>query len=498
MLYDTMVQDGFTPEGPYDVCIAGGGVAGLVLATQLADRGKRILLLEAGELEYTDRSQSLYEGDSVGREYVPLDATRMRYLGGSSNHWQGWCRPLDPADFERRDHIPESGWPISYADMRRYQSTAAEILEVEDFPDPEQQGSGNQPIRDITFRHSTVRVGENGPFGEKYLDVLKTSNRIDVLLNANVVDAELDLETGRVSSFHYRGYGADAPVQKASATHFVVSMGGLENPRFLLNANKQFPNGLGNQHDHVGRYFMEHPHFDFGAYIVNPVTTKYGRTDNFVAATDAFVNDAGINKFNVRLVEIPELLPPRHLRDRIKTIVCSNETLWDIYTLFDNKVACARGKNAGYLRLASEQVPNRESRVRLSDKRDALGLRKIVLDWNLTDLDAQTIREAVLEMGRHFARNDFGRIRIDEWALAEEWRVPQISEGFRAIGHHHMGTTRMAGSAQDGVVDADCRVFGTENLYMAGSSVFRTVGHANPTFTIVQLTLRLADHLAAA
>ncbi len=497
MLFDTMAGDGFEPKGPYDVCIAGGGVAGLVLATQLAEKGKRVLVLEAGDRDYTDRSQSLYDGDIVGREYVPLDATRLRQLGGSSNHWQGWCRPLDPADFERRDHIPDSGWPISYRDVHPYQSKAAEILEIADFPDAEQPDG--QPIRDIAFRHSTVRVGENGPFGEKYYDLLSTSDRIDVLLNANVVDAELDLESGRVTRFHYRGYGADAPVKKASATNFVVSMGGLENPRFLLNANSQRPNGLGNEHDHVGRYFMEHPHYDFGSYIVNPATTKYGRDDSFVAATDRFVNEAQINKFNVRLVEIPELQPPRTLRDRLKGIVCSSETLWDIYSLFDDPSACARGKNTGYLRLASEQVPNPESRVRLSDKRDALGLRKIVLDWQLSDRDAQTIREAVLEMGRHFARNDIGRIRIDEWAIAEEgWHVPQISEGFRAIGHHHMGTTRMATSARDGVVDANCRVFGTENLYMAGSSVFRTVGHVNPTFTIVQLTLRLADHLAAA
>ena len=136
----------------YDICIAGGGVAGIVLAYTLAGRGKRILLLEAGGYEFSENSQSLYSGANIGREYFDLDVTRLRYLGGTSNHWAGVCRPLDVHDFKRRDHIDGSGWPIGITDIQPYLSEAREIMEISDFPaEPALNGTGGR-LKEIAFR----------------------------------------------------------------------------------------------------------------------------------------------------------------------------------------------------------------------------------------------------------------------------------------------------------------------------------------------------------
>ncbi len=494
MIHDDPVAASSGLRDRYDVCIAGGGVAGVVLAITLAEKGKRVLLLEAGGLEYSEQSQEFYRGTSLGKEYEDLRAARLRFLGGSSNHWGGWCHPLDRHDFERRAEVPYSGWPISYEDVRPYQARAAEILEIEDFPEPRivEQSAGN--LVEVAYRYSKVK------FGPKYLDVLKGSERIDLVLNANVTDAQLDTETSRVTSLTYRGYGSDAPAGTARAHHFVIAMGGIENARFLLNANRQRAKGLGNEHDLVGRFFMEHPHYDCGVYLIDPTKTGYGRERVILMPTRQYLREARIGSCNIRLERIDELVhKPNTMKRRIRAMVCGSDTLKSLYTVFDD-IRCPRLvpglKNAAYMTAAFEQMPNPSSRVHLTDERDALGLRHTALDWRLGDTEKRILRATALEVGHYFARADFGRVRIDEWLLEEDAALPDISDGQQTIGRHHMGTTRMGATARNGVVDADCKLFGTENLYMAGSSVFSTGGSANPTFTIVQLTLRLADHLA--
>jgi choline dehydrogenase-like flavoprotein len=156
-------------------------------------------------------------------------------------------------------------------------------------------------------------------------------------------------------------------------------------------------------------------------------------------------------------------------------------------------------ENAGVVEAMSEQAPNPRSRVYLGEEKDRFGQRRPVLDWQPTEFDKRTLRVAALEIAKHYARRDFGRFKLDDWLLQEDATFPTVESGEHHVGgYHHMGTTRMGVSAKDGVVDGNCRVFGHDNLYIASSSVFRTGGYANPTFTIVQLALRLGDHLASA
>jgi choline dehydrogenase-like flavoprotein len=184
-------------------------------------------------------------------------------------------------------------------------------------------------------------------------------------------------------------------------------------------------------------------------------------------------------------------------KEMAKGLICASDVVADFVRTVGN-FFCPRPPEAGRLRAAAEQVPNRNSRVRLIDDTDQFGLRRIALDWHLSAMDKKTMREIGMAAGRYLAQQDIGRVKLYHWLFDEDDFVPGLEDNQELAGFHHLGTTRMASSKDDGVVDAHCRVFGVDNLYIAGSSVFRTGGHANPTLTIVQLTLRLADHLTRA
>lgn len=501
MIIDLEETDRPPLDDNYDVCIAGAGVAGIVLANRLAEGKRRVLVLEAGGLEYTEESQDVYIGDIVGQDYFNLDASRLRFLGGTSNHWGGLCRPLDSYDFGDRQAFAEAAWPIRRSDLDPYLDQTRAILELDEFPKDEIVPGSQDHLKRIDFLRSDVR------FRDKYLDALKSSDTITVLINANVIDIKLDTERGDVASFVFRSYGKEQPFE-ARARSYVLALGGIENPRALLNANRQRPNGLGNEHDLVGRYFMEHPHFDIG-YFVHDGSNELGDGRLFWAPTDEFMQAEAIANCGVRTVPTKGDKGKTLARAKasLRSIICASETAADLTRLFKPSFSCRKKErgslpklefeNAGYLQVASEQAPNRDSRVLLAEETDQFGLRRIALDWQLLPIDKKTIRACGLAMGEYFAREDIGRVKLHDWVLSEDAEFPGFGGGHEVGGHHHIGTTRMGSSAADGVVDGDGRVFGIDNLYIAGSSVFRTSGHANPTFTIVQLALRLGDKFLA-
>ena len=143
----------------------------------------------------------------------------------------------------------------------------------------------------------------------------------------------------------------------------------------------------------------------------------------------------------------------------------------------------------------AEQSLVRDSRVGLADELDPFGLRRIRFDWQVGEIDYRTLETAVLELGAHYAEQGIGRIQLNDWLLVEPRKLPGLGQGSRVGGHHHMCATRMSTDPRGGVVDADCKVHGLSNLYIGGSSAFATSGYANPTYTVVQLALRLGDHL---
>lgn len=511
-----MIRDFLTYDGDgtihCDVCIAGAGAAGITLALALASHGWHVVLLESGGLEFEPETQDLYAGRNIGRSYFDLDATRLRYLGGSTNHWGGMCAPFDERDFQVRPWVPHSGWPIARADLEPYYPAAHEILDLGPFDyDPARLASTPLPAFDPglivprVFRFSVPAT----MLGEKYRDALDAAANLAVLLHANLTDIELSRPGGPVEAF--LATALDGRHVRIHARGFVIALGGIENARMLLNADRVQPGGIGNDHDLVGRFFMDHPGIAVGsAIIVNQawktayLQHRHEGTEirHAVAPSDAVQADAAILNIAAIFGEVWKVRPYakgytalRELKDQLRAWRWPDKLghhLWQILTDLGGVVEGLQEKMdpTTYVTVESEQAPNPDSRVVLEHERDRLGLRRVALDWRLSEIDHRTMRVLAETLGREFGRLEIGRVQLAEWLLdANGWPDDLIG------GNHHMGTTRMADDPRRGVVDRDCRVFGCANLFVAGSSVFPTSGFANPTVNLVALTLRLADHL---
>ena len=480
---------------PFDLCVIGAGFAGIALARRAAGHGLDVALLEAGDDALTEESQALYEGEIAGLDYFPLDVARLRFLGGSSNHWAGWSRALDARDFEAKPWHPLSGWPIGRGDLDPYQPDVDAMLgliaEAEDPDRPVPWGGGDFEV--VRFRWSWPPAN----FRERYGDELAASERITLGLNANLVDLRLDPGLRRVERAVFRGYGPDDPGFGVEARAYALCCGGIENPRLLLNFTSQMQAGIGNGRDLVGRYFQEHPHFVLADAIwrqPSPQTLIYGPTDRFMA-------ERAVLNFGLRVEVDPEA---RALAagSAAGAVACGDPLIGRIAGgLAEAAPGCGPGEDGrprfdGRLRIACEQALDPDSRVRLGAQTDRFGLRRAALDWRLGERDAHTMREAVTAFAGRLAEADIGRARLRDWLRREpaDWPGVALDE---VAGKHHMGATRMADDPARGVVDRDCRVHGTDNLYVGGSSVFATGGHANPTYTVVQLALRLGDHIGA-
>jgi choline dehydrogenase-like flavoprotein len=478
----------------FDVAICGAGVAGITLARKLSAEYS-VALCEAGDIEYSQESQEQYDGQISGDEYFPLDATRLRFFGGTSNHWGGWCRPLDAHDFEAKAQNPDSGWPISKSDLDPYAQETRQILDLAgDVSDSCPQG----PQFDFAgFEQIQFSWSAPTRFNKKYRDEIANSSNISCYLNANVVDLSLADDSDRIDGMEISDYANRRFSVRARV--YIIAAGGLENPRILLNCNRQIDTGIGNQHDLVGRFFSEHLHYNIGRFILEDGQRQQiglpGRTPYscFYGPTADLLQDEQILNFGLRIQLFRDDLDGA-FKHKVKEVICSAEWTQDFINLFrDRDMACTVLVD-GQIKLASEQALNRESRVMLGDDRDSFGSQKIDLRWQRSPVDKKTLLRGGVRFAEEFAINRVGRMQIADWLLQEEADYPDLASE-ETGGHHHMCTTRMASRAQEGVVDKDLAVFGTENLFITGSSVFSTAGHANPTFTIVQLTLRLAEHL---
>lgn len=492
--------DWFPPNG-FDVCIVGSGPAGLAVALTLAARGHRVAVMEGGGEMVEHESQELYEGDLVGTDYYPLDATRLRFLGGSSNHWIGYCRPLDAHDFERQPFHALSGWPIGKADLDPYAAAVDAFFKLEPDHPPEDSAFGQDtgPFEHIRFRFSGVQS-----VADANRETLEATDNLRLFLNANLVDIELDDRREAVTGLVFRSFLRDEPF-RVTAGAYVLCLGGLENPRALLNANRQMAAGIGNQHDLVGRHFTEHPHHTLGRIVLE----RPMRGRQFYAPTPTFMAEQQVLNFGLRFIaDVGERSFGTELMRSVGCLNSFTERLAE--AMRGSRMRCKDGGLTTYLdeqldrdalhgarlRVAAEQAVNYDSRVRLSqDRTDRFGLRRIELDWRINELDRHTIKTAALAFGRLLAERRVGRLQLDPWLLEDEITFPGIDSGAEVGGHHHMCTTRMSDDPRQGVVDRDCKVHAVDNLYLGGCSTFATGGHANPTYTIAQLAFRLADHL---
>ena len=477
-----------------DLAIVGGGPAGISLALALADSGQNVLLLESGGLNFEAPTQTLYRGSESGVGYVALDGGRLRYLGGSTNHWGGWCRPLDEIDFESRASVPQSGWPFARKEIEPYFARAQELVEagpwVYDAADPAAADSGRViqlgegGLYTSWFQFSKTRNGVLPThFGTRYQDALKRAAHVTPLLNANVTGIRLSHDGAKVDHLDVATLNGNRLTVKPR--YVVVAAGAMETARLMLASNDVMAAGVGNANDLVGRFFADHP-------IPRDVATMVlfdGRCAPFYANYLTLPNGAVM-----RAALSPKA---RFLRDHgvvgSLTTVENEVKLDPLGTAAVETTAEALGVDASRAKAFSlgcgmELLPDPERRLTLSSERDPLGMPRLNLAMTITDDDFTRFRLTLAELGRQLLAAKSGMLRLSystraEWLKAMDW------------GNHHLGTTRMHVDPKQGVVDADSKVHGVGNLYVAGGSVFPTYGSSNPTMNLVALTLRLGDRL---
>ncbi len=530
-----------------DVCLVGAGAAGITLARALRGRGLDVVVLESGGLEEEPDAQTLNHGDAVGRPYYPLDETRYRRLGGTTHRWAGWCRPLDPVDFEPRSGVPDMGWPLAYDELSPYYRPAAEVCRVA--PDRFDPGSWGDAVP-APYRPPIVGgdirtvVWQGSPpvkFGEAYREELEAAQDVTVYLHATVLKLTVTSDGSRVTAAQVaRGDGGRFEV---AAGRYVLAAGALETARLLLLSRGGHPDGVGNQHGNVGRYFADHPHGVVG--VMRIADAAPGRRSP-IAALDAGGWRGARARLQLRRpvhgIKVGYALHERALREHgllnlaLHLVPEPREggpdgAYWSLALLLSNarsprrllaqirqgavpdgfgehlrEIARHPAGLAGTvyrevmrrpvvlgLYAQAEQAPNRESRVTLSDRRDRFGAHRLQLDWRLADVDRESMLHSVELIGAKLERAGIGRVEPVPWLRSDGPPPARRLDG----GHHQLGTARMSADPRRGVVDRHGRVHGVANLYAADGSVFPSIGFANPLLTIVALALRTADHLAA-
>jgi choline dehydrogenase-like flavoprotein len=495
-----------------DVCIIGAGAAGITLARDLADGKLKIAVMESGDVEYDHDTQNLYAGEVVGVAYTPLDRDRLRYLGGSTNHWEGSCRQLDEFDLE--------DWPIKREELESHYRRAHQICQLgpysfnpADFSTPDAPALQLGP--EASLKSGLFQYSPPTRFGKVYRQDLERAADVAVYLNANVVAIDTNSDASVVMGLQVACLNGKR--FRVNASRYVLAAGGIENARLLLNSTRVQATGLGNDNDLVGRYFMDHADVPGAATVVwlgsgqenrfyDHHVVRDQQIEGYFCASDATRRRELLPPFAIGLrpasdahaagvgnIQLPTSIRsmlsdsvanaityklPRWI-DRIESpYVWVHERLWPTPpNLFTTVYTCG-------------PAPDPQSRVTLSDKVDALGLRTSRLDWHLPKDFERSMQRAHELLGQELGRLGVARLRIESPATTGADPMKDLDEG-----NHHMGTTRMHNDPRQGVVDANSKIHGIANLYVAGSSVFPSYGCDDPTLTIVALALRLSAHL---
>jgi len=547
-----------------DLLIIGGGPTGLTIAQQFEGSGIRVLILESGlEMETPDHA-ALNAVESIGElgaveqaakrkvfhavnsktwsHDVQQFGVRCRALGGSTHAWAGKSAPFDPIDFRQRAWIEHSGWPIDRAALDPFIERAIDVLNLSPRdPDPKFESAGLRSFfwqfaRSRTDRLDIMRFGA---------DVLaRKPAGLRILLDATVTRIALDA-AGTCFS-HVEVASVSGKTARVDAKFCVLAASGIENPRLLLASSDVHANGIGNAHDVVGRYLMDHPGSCVGQVppeAIGLLAKKFGfygvqhggRAHMFMhglSSTPEMQEREGL--LNAAVYFLP-LRSPDDPWDALKRLLRrrSNSVGHDVLSVasglgllatgigtkilahertpklfkdivintairFNPNFVAGEFQNHGLphklrglsIEAITEQMPNRDSRVMLASRTDRFGVPMARIDWRINDIERRTLQRIA----------ELTRISLIEAGLPAPILEPWVRDGrlenavIIDMGHT-LGTTRMAVDPRQGVVDANCKVHGVDGLYVAGGSVFPTSGHANPTLMILAVAIRLADHL---
>jgi choline dehydrogenase-like flavoprotein len=532
-----MIDDARTlPEGASldaDLLIIGAGAAGISMALDFVDTPVRVIVLESGGLTYERATQRLYDGVNVGLRYEPLDLSRVRMFGGSTSRrgWAGWCKLLAPLDFERRPWVGLSGWPIARKDLDPYYQRALRTVwlpaSIESLAEIDARSPDCLALQGENCCNEPIPLSTAPHLAESWGGRLKAAGNVRVLLHANVLeiltDGQARVATGaRVSTLEGKTFNV-------TSAQTVLAAGGIETARLLLLSDRAMAPGLGNASGWVGRCFMDHPRYAWGQIAradAPHLLTRYNPTHGVgqrlmgvpppgapplfgagIAVSEAAQRREGI------LASRTWILPVAPQGERSSGRELREIVLWLTRRRIPSDIALRAGKvlrdlpNAASAVLAHlgsiaglvrrwhfvsilEPEPNPDSRVTLDASRDQLGLRRVRLDWRLTPLVGHSLARA-----QQLIVRDLSSLGVACAVEGEGGPAANQSVDEPRWVWHHMGTTRMSADPSEGVVDGNCLVHGMSNLFIAGSSVFPTVGNDMPTLTVVALAHRLADHL---
>jgi choline dehydrogenase-like flavoprotein len=515
MIIDFEQSDSFAQSGltKFDVCIIGAGAAGLVLAIELVNQGKHVLVLESGGLRrWERRTQALKKCEIAGLPYTGAHSGRFRTLGGTTAVWAGQIMELHEIDFADRHWVPGSGWPIKKSDLA---AGYARAIELEGLAECHHQDKaiwnelGCEPPDlgdELTFEFS--RHCPERKFARLFEKTITSHPDLIILLHANACELIFAEDGETVTSVRCRTLiGKEAYF---TADRFVLCLGGIETSRFLLQPYAAAPwkrSGL------VGRHFQDHIHC-FGADLLGVELEKnwhYGphrlEINNYLYLPKINLSPLAQERYRVLnvsgMAEYEDGVYPT-LRTAILMLAgpASAIRFRDIVHSLPRMPAAllqhfARKTNPNFvlpmcklkLSVYCEQSPLSESRIALTDKRDPLGLFRCSIEWKVSLQELETVRRYV-QVARHvFEKRGLARVEPHP-DLFQDHIVHRFADNF-----HHMGGTRMASSALEGVVDTNLRLFGTRNAYACSTSVFPASGFANPTHTLLALAVRLSSHL---
>lgn len=539
-----------------DVCIVGAGPAGITLARTLAAEGVDVLIMESGGPKASASAQSLNSGHvDPGSHHPPIDMYRERRLGGSSTIWGGRCIPFDPIDFEQREHVAHSGWPISYDEVARFYEPALKECEAGAFQFGEDALLSNESFiegfetaggTNNSLEAGLERYSPPTNFARRYGKIMLAQRNLRLVIESTCVELKTRNGGGHVEGAEFATSAGNR--FSVSAKVFVVASGGLETVRLLASSTKNHAAGLGNGHDLLGRFYMCHIEGTVGELRLTPETRRVAwnfepTRDGVFARRRLRISDKVQHEQHLRntifrlhhanpvdpghgnavlslMYFAKQFILPEYRRKITSTelvavqempkgsafwrrhamnIVAGVPTLatfipkWIIGRHFRYRrlpyVALHAANGAYPIDFNAEQEPNPDSRVTVVTERDHFGQPKLSVSWKATDNDVSAIERSYRQLDDALRQAGVGRIDFGHQDLGDMLRR------CGPVGGHHIGTARMGVDEKSGVVDAQCRVFEADNLYLAGSAVFPTCSHANPTLTALALTLRLADHL---
>lgn len=468
------VDSALTPRDKVkaDICIIGAGPAGISIASQFLGSNVSVALLESGSLGRNEELQTLSEGsietvNALDDKWVHFHSARR--FGGTADRWAGQSREMDEIDFLPRKNSPHHGWPFTKKELLPWYKKAKEFIGIPDVPE-DQAINGTR----LKIKHYS-RPDPVNRFKHPYWEQFGKSENITLFIHTTVTELVCAANGNEVIEAHASNFQGHKTVIKAKL--FILACGGIGNPRLMLASNRQLAQGIGNQHDNVGRYFMEHfetignsANLWLRDEMLQALSPQHKHDRPALCLDDQTIADMGLLNFS----GAPTFLGDHPLIQ-----------LQYFYKYFPRLYP---GKHdTCHLALSCEQSPNPESRVMLSDKKDPLGVPRPHIDLKFSEIDHKSIEQTF-----HIIATDLGKTSRGRMIRTFDSKDP-----FTRMrgGGHLMGATRMHNDEKFGVTNANAKVYGHDNLYIAGSSLFPSAGFTNPTLTLVALAIRLAEHI---